>query len=190
MDPRESENAPGIFEGPMLDRTARLYARLKSAVAERLAADRLNESEGGRAMEVIERALGDALAHAAGKLGRRREKASGELERGVEAIERASGERLAAVEASERMRLESEEARCRRHIERAETKAKEAVWLADTVLESALPKHRQAFEALAGELRRGVGQVELLEQESLALAEATGVKVLPEAWRWSVVRFE
>lgn len=96
------------------------------------------------------------VRHAEAELLRRTQKAEAQL---AEAIERIDAELEGELERARRewaVRMEEFRERCERRTERNERKRREAVWLAETVLESGRPKPRQAHEALCKRLDEGL----------------------------------
>lgn len=160
-------------EAGLFERGAALAAGVRAFLSEHAAAARGVVETRDAAVARAERQRRAAVDAADVELERRRSKAAEELEGAVERLEAGRAEQRTKIAREWDGRIAGERERYEQRLERLERKRREAVWLAETVLESARPKPRQAFDALCKRLDAGLAAVD--EWESFADSLSPGM---------------
>jgi len=156
--------APGLFERE-LALVARVRRRLEEHAARTAEAVKARDD----AVHAAEHARAKALERSAAELKRRLAKADTELAQALEHLDTQHEEKSRASKTAWEARRSAEQERYERHVERADRECKEAVWLAETVYESARPRPGHEFEALCKRLDGDLKRVAELEEFARSL---------------------
>ncbi|MEZ6317584.1 MAG: FtsK/SpoIIIE domain-containing protein [Phycisphaerales bacterium] len=170
-DETQGADPEGIARAaPVMARTLDVVTSMRRLIADRARLDHESTAARDAALAEADRELSRTTRAADERLAARLAQIDAEVTRATTEAEEKFARREARTREARQTELAQADAAKRAAIEKAQAVYKEAVWLADTVVESAEPRIKAQHETLMGELRGRQTDLQTLETQAAELA--------------------